>query len=1271
MQPDATLKPSLLTKLCPACGQTYQPISDDTTPRHACPAAAPDAPATQLEFDDALLGSTLAERYVIEQVLDKGGMGVVYVARHTVLAHRVAVKVMRQRQHADGLQRFVREAQLLSRLRHPNIVYVQDFGLLPGGMPYLVMELLPGKPLSALLKQGPVAAERACRLAQQVARGISAVHEAGIIHRDLKPENIILTEDRSTGDIVKIIDFGIAKEVGSAESQEARGREAPITRVGAFLGSPRYTAPEQAKGHGVDGRSDQYSLGCILYHMLVGAPPFDSEYAVDILQLHITKSPPPPRQRRPDLKISATLEALVLRTLAKRQEDRFPSMAALAQALGEELAPLARPAWRGRLLFPLLALSAVMLGLGSFIGYHVFSTPRPLTAEEIDQHRAQAIEALLSLIQASDATVQAGAARALGQSGEKSVQPRILSALRSTDALVRRSAVEALGQLGDPKTVAELHPLLDAEGTAQLKVAAAQAIDNLGDPRGLMFLEKSLRSADAGLSRATALALCARRGQSVRAALVQLLGKKSIAETDDLPSLTCLARIGDDAARGRLRTLFEQSAHTEARLLVAVRLLELGEPSGQTFLRGLLRQPGAQQLVAARLLAAPTEPDTAVLFRRTLEDSRTRGPAQLLAAEGLGKSGQLEDLRRLRPLILPAIENTSRVAAAQSMLQLIANDPAALSQQSLLWTRSALVGDSPIMRQTAVDVLAEDTTHDVVPVLVEMAKDLSPEVRRRAVRALGIRASRAAMGTLRQGLLDSDLEVRTESIHALHKAVRVITATPEEALKELHEALKPIIDSGTRVEQAVARSQLLKLGDTSQLPALAALRDDQAPTVRLTVVRENSTLPELMRGYLKDGDWEVRFAAARSLAEFGAEEAIPILKEALERGGPDSLVAYHGLLGLKAAVSKVPNPDAWLNSDDASLRIRAVESAAELPAEIAVGLLERASHDREPLVRLMVVAVVGEKTTDANRSQMSAILQLLISDENSAVRMRARALYGRFLLVSAQQPAKSEREKAEPKLVPLDQEILVAVKANHEAAQAAAQIEPPSVEKTTMRPVTVSVVAPSAVWFRVDRRAWQLSAKATLSLAPGRHTITTIDKAQTLDLVEGKEVPAVTLEASTLEQLVKSGMHALDSNDLRKGQRALERVQSMCARDRKIDQPCGTLSGELSLRLAAVYEEQGRFADAMKELQRLGAAGKGTRVSPEQQAAILTAIGRLGARLGQVILISKVAATGKNKNGCEEKVLWLPPGSHSVNHAGKTVNIQVRAKETVRVGACD
>ena len=243
-------------------------------------AATPVAKAIPPGFQD-FIGTVISERYQILDMVSHGGMGVVFRARHLTLKSVVAVKVLRRRSDAVTQKRFLQEARLASRIKHPNIVFISDFGVLPDGRSYLVMEYLEGPTLSALLKKGLLDPLRACRIALQIARGMKAVHQHGIVHRDLKPQNIFLLDQNGEEDYVKVIDFGIAKnlndgnvlsatsEAPSSSSQpdvSASGINSELTRAGAFLGSPRYVAPEQVKGSkDVDGRTDQYALGVMLY----------------------------------------------------------------------------------------------------------------------------------------------------------------------------------------------------------------------------------------------------------------------------------------------------------------------------------------------------------------------------------------------------------------------------------------------------------------------------------------------------------------------------------------------------------------------------------------------------------------------------------------------------------------------------------------------------------------------------------------------------------------------------------------------------------------------------------------------------------------------------------------------------------------------------------------------------------------------------------------------------------------------------------------------
>jgi eukaryotic-like serine/threonine-protein kinase len=280
---------------------------------------------------DPLIGVTVAERYVVESVLGHGGMGTVYRVRHNLLESAFAMKVL----HPDLLEdaevapRLITEARATAAIGHPNIVTVSDFGeidesLLPElgeqRLPYFVMEHLSGPSLAEVLElEGTLGKERLAQLVLQVASALAAAHKAGIVHRDLKPENIRLARDDVGREIAKVLDFGVAKVIGSSTK----------TRQGMVFGTPFYMSPEQGQGEDIDARTDVYALGVIMYECLSGRVPFMADTFMGVLKMHLFEAVPPLEKVRGRI----PLEPIMDRCLEKDPDARYQTMGEVVAAI--------------------------------------------------------------------------------------------------------------------------------------------------------------------------------------------------------------------------------------------------------------------------------------------------------------------------------------------------------------------------------------------------------------------------------------------------------------------------------------------------------------------------------------------------------------------------------------------------------------------------------------------------------------------------------------------------------------------------------------------------------------------------------------------------------------------------------------------------------------------------------------------------------------------------------------------------------------------------
>jgi eukaryotic-like serine/threonine-protein kinase len=322
---------TLLPLACPACGARYEAGT------RFC---ANDGSALPEIAADSLAGLIIAERYRLGRKLGQGGVGEVYLAEHLRIGRPCAIKLLKAdlRKEPEAVGRFVREATNASRINHPHVAQIYDFGEAEGGLVYLAMEYVRGEPLSQLLiREGPLGARRVAVIVKQVAAGLDAAHGLGIVHRDLKPENVILrasTADDGLDD-VKIVDFGLAKVYGDRTQQ--------VTDTGCFVGTPHYMAPEQLVPATVDWRCDVYALGLLAFVLLTGRLPVDGDSALEVMRLRLSEPPLSLATVVPTVAWPVELEEVFAHVLARKPGDRYQSAGAFANDLDTVIAAWTTP----------------------------------------------------------------------------------------------------------------------------------------------------------------------------------------------------------------------------------------------------------------------------------------------------------------------------------------------------------------------------------------------------------------------------------------------------------------------------------------------------------------------------------------------------------------------------------------------------------------------------------------------------------------------------------------------------------------------------------------------------------------------------------------------------------------------------------------------------------------------------------------------------------------------------------------------------------------
>jgi HEAT repeat protein len=1224
-------------------------------------------------------------------------MGIVYAAEHVTLGHRTACKVLRPEvmRQKDAVERFLQEARQVSKIRHNNLIDIFDIGELPDGRLYYVMEYLAGRPLSQ--QRARLSFPEIVNIGRQVCAGLSAAHAAGLVHRDLSPDNLFLCERPGSALVVKIMDFGVAKVV-SGEASQLR-----LTRKGALLGTPQYMAPEQITDDPVDARTDVYALGAILFELCTGHPPFAKGTLSETLGGHLRSPVPGLDPEVLKAGIPAAMQGVLDKALAKLPAERYPSTAALAEALEKLLRASAGegnkapPAsLRTRLLVGgLLTVLVVLAGGYVLRGWRGAAQSTPLDLVAL---RALALQILQQGLADPNPAVREQAVVALGQSHDSRHKELLAPYLNDPAVTVQVAAARALGEIGNRGAIAALQKRLSQPADPGLLAAGGEALLRLDEPggRALLFeVQQQAGAPKAQLASALALAEVGERDAALAVETrLRTASASGAAGADEVMLiLTRKARHGDKAAQARLQALLTApTAPLGQRLQAASCLLSTGDERARTLLSEAVATPGPAQLTAAQLLCAADDVSGQPILRQVLAQAGKPEPERVQAALGLGSCGDKEDARTLwQGLVRGEPNPLLRQAEAGALLRLCNGDPVALAEQTTGWVQLALADGNPRVRAAGAAILGDLDPARAQPLIDRAMHDPSTEVRQSAATALGRSEDRAALLPLAAALTDDNRGVRLQIWRSIAQVALGLRGEGPGELNlssPLTALLRQRAQQGSSGEQVAAASALLATGDSSQRSQVQkglTSSDSEARSLALTAAEADPVLRQSALASVVDDNAQsatLRTRAAAELLSRGDQRGVGLLRATARQGGPDGLTAALALQPLGESAGKDPLVQVreLLQSTDAALRRASVAVLAKFPAEQAVPLLLELTSDADRAVRAQVAQTAAELRGRRLGSPPGlAVLRALLEDVDAGVRAQAGALVTKLqrrssraaepaAIVAPAKPTGRRSPKAgtgatdEPAVSP-------AVDAGSEADAAADSAPvpptaalPPDSSASKGKRSYLLIQAPAELEFQLDRQPPQTATGKPIAVAPGEHHLSHFGGQQDLSVAEGETV-TVNLSVSAVAQLVQSGLEAFGRKDYRRAKKLLEKASTLCARKREERLTCNLVAFDLTYYLARVYDAQDAWAEAMTEYEKILTPGFPGKVKAPDRVAVTAAVARLGPRLGR-LRVSKLVG-----GRCQTVNLWMPPGRHRVNVGGGQF-VQVHAQETIEVKGC-
>jgi serine/threonine protein kinase/HEAT repeat protein len=923
--------------------------------------------------NDPLIGTSLGH-FLIERRIAVGGMGVIYQATHGVIGRKAAIKVLSEDYSSDKsmIKRLHREARTVNQIGHPNIIDIFDFGQTPDGREYFIMEFLQGESMAQVLEKQPrLPWSMISAIMTQLLDALAAAHDQGIVHRDIKPENIMVATQDDGQTLTKVLDFGISKPMTLGPEGER------LTRAGVVLGTPEYIAPEQIRGKEVDGRADLYAAGVILYELIMGKRPFESDEVINLLMMHLKEPTPSMEGIAPEQRVPQFVPSVVNRAMAKNPDQRYPDARTFARALELETSAVA-PSDGTRPLPQMLWEKEEAQARG---GGGTLPMPQP-TSPGLGPKQQQG---------AAFPAVAQGAPTA-PLPGSPSIQVPGMPTAPGTIIPTQMMGQEK--KRGLPVAlIAVLALLVLGGGGAGLYFGVLRKDSNNGKPIVTDDPKADAGPATAVLKKVEIQALF----QQVRRVLRE--GTRNVAVDVRRTSIRGIGKLRDDDAFALLTSLLKDDPDRVVRSAAAIAIADLGVSDGATVLRKARSQSSDTMKVwideALMRLGAPDgrlglrkalrSKDRSVRFQAALALGEAgdkaalpvlETEAKLIAASpdqqtlililgNLARLNHADSYKRLEGVLSTEKDKVIKLGAAEVLAKL--GHEEALSTLKKLLTSTDRT--SQLVAATILAKLGDFSGLDALSAGVK-AKDLA--TRRLAAEGLGSIGDKAALPPLATVIEDPKWEIKSTAAEALAK---ILSLMPSALVRRSQDWIKTALSNRDWSVRHAAVGVTSEMDPELAISLLGWAFTDKDPRVRaaavamLAKIKSDKTVPLLKRA-LADPSDIVRVQAARGLGKVGGTAVKEDLQKNLRDESPIVTAEIAGALLAMGDTTLVKDLKVAAKSKNPKLRQAAVRALAKWKNPAADKLLVQALKDKSARVRLSAAYQLARRKNKAGAEEL-------------------------------------------------------------------------------------------------------------------------------------------------------------------------------------------------------------------------------------------------------------------------------------------------------------